>query len=224
MTEEGERKDRAIQQKENQISSLREEARAKEKQKCAEIDRLKLSYFSEVEQLRIQVRDLNTQNHLVTSKMEAQIAELKSKAMLYESQTETKYKALIQEREQFKQIISRERELLNVQLAQERERIKCLIADNHDLQSILSKLTSENATLQHTISELHTAAADKDDIIQMKDVLVKRKDSDLEAKSKALEEKDVAMLAMSEQVTKARDYLTTKQQVSKIYAKCNCAC
>ena len=99
-----------------------------------------------------------------------------------------------------------------------------MIADNHDLQSILSKLTSENATLQHTISELHTAAADKDDIIQMKDILVKRKDSDLEAKSKALEEKDVAMLAMSEQVTKARDYLTTKQQVSKIYAKCNCAC
>ena len=58
-----------------------------------------------MEQLCLQVRDLNTQNHLVTSKMEAEIAELKSKATLYESQIETKSKALIQERELFRQIL-----------------------------------------------------------------------------------------------------------------------
>ena len=48
-----------------------------------------------------------------------------------------------------------------------------MIAGNHDLESILSKLRSENATLQHTILELHTAAVDKDGIIQMKDALVR---------------------------------------------------
>ena len=61
LTEEGERKDRAIQQKESEISSLREEVRAKEEQMFAEIDRLKLTHSSEVEQLRLQVIDLNTQ-------------------------------------------------------------------------------------------------------------------------------------------------------------------
>ena len=119
--------------------------------------------------------------------MEAEIAELKSKATLYESQTETKSKALIQEREQSKQIIAKEREQLVLQLAQEREINKSLMAGNHELQSVLSKLRLENATLQHTISELHTADVDKDyNIIihwQMKDALVRRKDSDLEAKS-----------------------------------------
>ena len=95
----------------------------------------------------------------------------------------------------------------NLQLAQEREINKSLMAGNHELQSILSKLRLENATLQHTISELHTAAVDKDYIIQMKDALVRRKNSDLEAKNRALEEKDATISAMSEQITKIRDYL-----------------
>ena len=77
-----------MQQKENQISSLREEVRAEKEQKTAEIDRQKLAHSSEVEQLQLQVRDLNTQNQLVTAKMEAEVAELRSKAILYESQIE----------------------------------------------------------------------------------------------------------------------------------------
>ena len=72
--------------------------------KSAEIDRLKLAHSSEVKQLHQQVRDWNTQTQLVASKMEAEIAELKSKTTLYKSQIETKSKALIQEREQSKQI------------------------------------------------------------------------------------------------------------------------
>ena len=75
-------------------------------------------------------------------------------------------------------------------------------------------MRSENTIFQHTISELHTAAVDKDSIIQTNEALVRRKDSDLEAKSRALEEKKVAISAMSEQIAKMRDYLTNKQQVS----------
>ena len=48
-------------------------------------------------------------------------------------------------------------------------------------------------------------------------IYVKRKDSELEAKSRALEEKDATISAMSEQITKTREYLASKQQVS-IYA------
>ena len=76
LTEEGERKDRAVQQKESQISSLREEVQIEKQQKSAEIGRLKLAHSSEVEQLHLQVRDLNTQKQLFTAKMEAEVAEL----------------------------------------------------------------------------------------------------------------------------------------------------
>ena len=61
MTEEGERKDRDVQQKESQISPLREEVQAEKEQNSAKIDQLKLAHSSEVEQLHLQVRDLNTQ-------------------------------------------------------------------------------------------------------------------------------------------------------------------
>ena len=223
LIEEGERKDRAIQVKESQISSLGEEVRAKEERKTAEIDQLKLAHSSEVELLRLQVRDLNTQNQMVTTKMEAEVAELKSNATIYKSQIETNSRALIQEREQSKEILAKEREQSELQvaisreqselqLAQEREVKKKLVTDNQDLRSELSKFRSENIMLKHTISELQADIVEKDGVIQIKDNFVKRKDSELEAKSRALEEKDATILAMSEQLTKVREYLATKQQ------------
>ena len=49
----------------------------------------------------------------------------------------------------------------------------------------------------------------------MKDASIKRKDSELEAKSRALGETDATISAMSELITKTRQYLaTSKQQVS----------
>jgi hypothetical protein len=196
LTEEGERKDRAVQQKESLISSLREDARTKEEQKSAEIDQLKLAHSSEVEQLRLQIRDLNTQKQLAAAKMEAEVAEWKSNATVYKSLMETSSRALFQEQEQFKQ-----------KIAQEREANMKLIVDNQNLQS-------ENTNLLCTISGLQADTAEKDGIIKMKDTAANRMDSELEAKSRALGEKDATISAMSEQITKTREYLATKQQVS----------
>ena len=234
LTKERERKDRIIQQKESQISSLGEEVRAKEEQKTAEIDQLNILHSSEVEQLRLHVRELNTQNQLVTANLEAEVAELKSNTMIYKSQIETNLRALIQEREQSTEIIVKEKEQSEVQLAMEREQSKLqlekekerselqlaqerevkkkLVANNQGLQSELSKLRSENTKLKHAISELQADIVEKDGVIQIKDTSAKRKDSELEAKSRALEENDATISAMSEQLTKIREYLTTKQQ------------
>ena len=214
LTEERERKDRVIQQKESQISSLGE-VRAKEEQKTAEIDRLNVLHSSEVEQLRLHIRELNTQNQLVTANLEAEVAELKSNATIYKSQIEANSRALIQEREQSKEIIAVEREQSELQLAKEREINRKLVADNQDLQSDLSKFRSENTKLKYTISELQANIVEKDGIIQMKDASAKRKDSELKAKSRCVEEKDATISAMCEQLTKTREYLATKQQVRK---------
>ena len=180
LSEEGERKDRAVQEKDSQISSMREEVRAEKQQKVTEIDRLSLAHSNEVEQLQLHIRDLNTQNQLLTARMEAEVAELRSKAVLYESQIENKSKASIEEREQSRQIVAKERQQFELQLAmerkkselqlaQEREMIKTLRVDIQDLQSNLANLRSENTTFQRTISELKTASVDKDSVIQMKD-------------------------------------------------------
>ena len=185
LTEEGERKDRVIQEKESQISLLgKAEVQANEEQKSTDIDRLKLAHSSEVEQLRLQVRDLNTQSQLVTARMEAELAELKSLAALHEFQIENNSKSLKESK---------------LQLAQEKE--------------INQRLKSGNITLQCTILELQDDIAEKNCLIEMNDVSAKRKDSELEAKSQALEDKDATISAMSEQLTKIREYLATKQQV-----------
>ena len=207
LTEEGERKDRAFQQKESQISSLREEVRAEKEQKSEEIGRLKLAHSTEVEQHRLQVRNLNTQNQLYTTKMKAEVVELKSNATVYKSQIEAHSRTQFQEREQFKQMIAEQREQSELQLAKEREANKKLMADNQNLQL-------EKTNLQCTISELQADTAEKDGVIKMKEAFVRRQNTELEAKSRALGEKDATISAMSEQITEARDYLaTTKLQV-----------
>ena len=262
LTEEGERKDRVIQQKENEISLHREEAQAKN---SAEIHRLKLAHSSEVEQLRLQVRDLNTQSKFKNAKNEAETTELKSNLEALESQVENNAKTMLQEREQSARRLTEERERCEIRLrkereqsevqlvkerqqyeaqltkerqqyevqltkerqqyeaqlmnereqfAKEREANRKLMADVRDLQSELLESRSEITTLQDTNSRLQSDITEKDTTIQINYASSKRKDSELEAMSRILEEKDATIAAMNEQLTKTREYLTTKQQVS----------
>ena len=50
--------------------------------------------------------------------------------------------------------------------------------------------------------------------ISSKDAAITRKESELEAKVRVLQEKDAIISGMSEQLTRARECLATKQQVS----------
>ena len=87
LIEEGERKDRIIQQKESQISLLGEEIQARRKQALVEIDQSKLAHSREVEQLQLQLRDLNTQYNLLKDENKAEISELKSKVAALERES-----------------------------------------------------------------------------------------------------------------------------------------
>ena len=196
MAEEGERKDRIIQQKESQLSLHGEEVQAEEKQKTVEIYRLKLVHSSEVEQLQSKIRDLNTQNQLLKAESEAGIKELEFKVMALEIEVENKAKTLLQKSQEFE-----------MQLAREREEKEELTTDKHNLQS--KYYVPEGA-----ISKLETKVAEYESSIQMKDASAKRKDSEIEAKSRALKEKDATIPAMSEQLSKTRELLATKRQVS----------
>ena len=207
LTEEGERKDRVIQQKENEISLHREEAQAEKDKNSAEIHRLKLAHSSEVEQLRLQVTDLNTQSQFKNAKNEAETTELKSNLEALESQVENNAKTMLREREQSARRLTEERERCEI-------RLRKLMVDVRDLQSELLESRSEITTLQDTTSRLQSDITEKDTTIQINYASSKRKGSELEVMSRALEEKDATIAAMNEQLTKTREYLTTKQQVS----------
>ena len=121
MTEEGERKGRAILEKEAKISSLGEEIRIKEEEKLEEINRHNLIHSSEMEQLQLKFKDLNTQNQLMKAKNEAEIIEFKSMTKALETQVENNAKSLIREWEKHEMQLERERKQSMIQLDKERE-------------------------------------------------------------------------------------------------------
>ena len=211
LTREEERKDEIIQQMESQLSSYNNRLQAMEKQKAAEIDELRVTYFSEVEQLQLQLRDLSTQNQLTRTENEAEIIQLKSVTAVYETQKENDAKSLLRERRQFDIHLTREREHYESQLAdlreqlmKEREMVKKLMEENHSMQTSLSLSESEIEMLKAEIAIKGSSSL--------------RKDCELQARSKALEEKDAIISAMSnimsEQLTKTRECLATTKQVS----------
>ena len=203
--------------RESKISSLREEIQTKHKQKIAEMDQLKSFHSNEVEQLRLQVRELNTHRKLMKAENEAEVVELKAKAKALEIQVENYVKTLLQEREESARQLIEERKQHDIQLAKEKEAKRKSIANYQNLQSDLSTLKSEVIALQEANSQLHCDITEMNATIQLKDASRKRKDSELEAKGRALEEKDAATSAMSERITKTTQYLTAKQQVSIVY-------
>ena len=187
-----EEKEAVIQEKDEQILSLKKEAQ----QKSEEIDRLNVAYSSVVEQMKLDVRNVSTQNQFLVAKSEAEVTELKAKVALYESQIKNTEKSLQLERDQFE-----------TQLSKERELSRTLVGNNQNLQSEISELTANINSLQHVNSKLESD-------ISRKDAAIMRKSTELEACTTNLQEKDTIIVGMKEQLTRAREYLTSKQQVS----------
>ena len=164
MAEEGERKNRVIQQMEGQISSLSQKVQAKEEQQTTEMDRLKIAHSNEVEQLQLQIQDLNTQNQLVLSMKDAELAELKSHAVLNATKIENNSKSLIHERE------------MN----------KTLRSENTSLQCTVSELQAEIVEMDNVIKMNDASTKRKDFELDAKSRALKEKDATISAMSKQL--------------------------------------
>ena len=157
-----------------------------------EVERLNLVYSSEVEQMRLRVSNLTAQNRLLVSKKDAQLAEL-----------DVKIETLEQESSNLRSQISEE--------TKSRERLKGQI---QDLQLEMSQSRASISSLQHANLTLEAS-------ITRNDATIKRKEAELEASVRALNEKDSVISGMSEQLTKTREYLAMKQQVST-YTSTSC--
>ena len=135
------REEREAENRQNQqeITRLRKEAQEK-------VDRLNLSYSSEVEELKLQVSDLNTQNEQLKVEREAESKEMNSKVAFYETQIT---------------LITKQREDYAIQLASERE-------SNRRLSSLEAESSRKDATIERNTTELESksrALEEKDSII-----------------------------------------------------------
>ena len=164
LTEEGEKKDRVIQQLESQISSLKQKLQAKEEQQTTEMSRLKIAHRNEVELLQLQIQDLNTQHQLVLSTKDTELAELKSHAALNTTQIENNSKSLTQEREMNKKLRS----------------------ENTTLQCTISELQADIVQKENVIEMNAISANRKDSELQAKNRALEEKDATISAMSKQL--------------------------------------
>ena len=186
LREEGEAEN---QRKNEEILKLQNEVKEKDDENV----RLNLILSSEVEQLKLEVRDLNAQNQLLTATKEADVTELKTKVVAYEDQIKENDKIVQNKREEFETKQESERKKF------ERE-IAALTNEKLRLESEISRSVTETNTLKHKISR--------------KTATVERNESELKAKTRALEEKEAIISGTREQLTKAREHLSSKQQVS----------
>ena len=88
----------------------------------------------------------------------------------------------------------------------ERE-IAALTNEKQQLETEITRSVTETNVLKHKISTLEGATS-------RKTATVERKESELKAKTRTLEEKEAIISGMREQLTKTREYLSSKQQVS----------
>ena len=187
------------QRKEQEMMQLRKQAQ----EKAEEIDQQNLVHSSEVEQLKFQIKDLNSQNQLLGVNSEAEITELKAKLAVCEALIETNDKTLQQEREESETQIAKlttQKEELEIQLAKERESYRRMMVENRESKSSNNSLKHKNSMLEADISR--------------KDATITRKESELNIKAKTLEEKDAIISGLSKQLTITREHLSSKQQVS----------
>ena len=199
MSEEREAENR---QNQIEISRLREEAQ----EKVEEVDRLNLSYSSEVEELKLQVRDLNSQNEQLKVERDAVSKEMNSKVAFYEDQIQNKEKAMKQEREEYVSQLAKERSVSETQIAALKTEIASERESNRRLSNEISQSKANTNSLQEKVSTLDAESS-------RKDATIERKDSELESKSRALEEKDSIISGMRQQLNRTREYLTANQQV-----------
>ena len=189
---EGERKNRAISEAEDQITIYREEIRAKEKQKAVGISQVRAAYSTELEQLHLHVEDLRVQLQMLKAEKEAEVAELKSQIEICEAELDNKDNSLLLEQ---KRII------------EERKLNQQLVGENHELKLEITNLKTMIHSLQHTSG--------------LNEAIIARKESQLQARISALQEKDSILSTMTTLLTRARECLAA-QQVSIVLTQSCC--
>ena len=159
------------QRKEQQMSSLRKEAKVKKEENV----RLTLVNSSEVEQLKLLNQDLNSQKQLISAETESDVAKMA------------------------------------VELARKDEEIARKGEE-------LSRKDEELARKDKELSRKDEDLSRKDEELARKEFIINNY-LKIESNTQALKDKEAIISGMSEQLTRVREHLSSKKQVSREFGK-----
>ena len=114
-------------------------------------------------------------------------------------------------KEEYETQLAKERDEFQSLLADAKGQIDKLTAENSQMLFEVSKLTSESNNLEERNSTLVTSCAHT---VTRKNTVIAMKDSEIETMTRMLEEQDFIISEISQQLIRAKEYLTSKQQVS----------
>ncbi len=210
---EQERKFDEARQKEKLIASLKEEGQRNETKTSEQFRQLKLAFSTEVEQQKLKIDDLMSQIQVIS--VEKQLIsqavgaaqkekeELAAQISKYKKEMKLTLKS-------FEDKLYNEKDRQQQQLAEEKERYEKLLQEE---KALLKKASAQNLMLEAEVTSLKLSEEQLKSSLLTKETLLASKDSELQDKIKALQLKDVIISGINEQLTAARKFLATTQQV-----------
>ena len=245
LQDESEKKSDEIQRKEEEISNLSkekcvlEEVIAKKgdeiqvelQHKLEEVEELKVTHSLEIQQLRIEMKEMSEHRQVILTEKESAIAtneRLATENILLKRRLTQKENSNQNSMKLFEEEIKRERERYleqlksNVQeheekLREERRIYEESIQKVHEkMEQYHSEAVIEKSTLESQIQDLKAEVTHYEEVMKAKDDTLSSKITETEAKISALNQKDASISALNEELGKVREYLAAKKQVLTI--------
>ena len=214
---DSEQKDAEIEQEQKRVRDMEEEMTNLKEQHQRKVDRLELAHSTEVEQLRSEVRDVNAQMEMITSEKQA-----------IEAKNESFSKTIEKERQAFGETNKTQKEVFETAVETERETHRKSVESHKKIQETQAddirrlqleldtqKLDSrsENVNLKVENSQMKAVLASKEQEIATMTVSLTRKDSEIASKKTAQTQKEDRIKSLNDQLSRTREYLTSKPQV-----------
>ena len=208
-----ERKYQESQQKEQQIVSLREERERKEVKKSEQLDQLRLALSTEIEQQKLKIDDLMSQIEVLRAEKRSisqTVEEAQNEKEAFTAQMSKYKKEMKLTLKSLEEKLYNQRDRQQQQLAEEKQRYEILLQEERDLHD---KAAAHNLKLQAEINSLTLSEERLKSSLSAKEAILTSKESELEIKAEALQHKNATLSGMNEQLTAARKFLATTQQV-----------
>ena len=217
-----------IERKEEEIRNLSKYLQNTLESENNEKERLKLAHSMEMKELQLQIEHIKADLRAMKTEKEAVFTENATLEKKLSEQLETlsanNQKAMVE----FQTCLTEERERAKQLLLEEKERgEKERQMFREVLENKVSQLTSENTELRAKatveVEALRSTKLKLEEQAATKDARIKRQIEEIWIKEEIVRKKDATVATVNEQLTKAREYLTTKKQVY-IVSKCNIHC
>ena len=208
-----ERKFKEAQEKEMQIASLKDEGQRKEVRKSEQLSQLRLALSIDLEQQKLRADDLMSQIEVLRAEKLSISQALEAAQNERQASTAqiSKYKKEVKlTLKSFEDKLYNEIDRQQQQMAEEKQRYERLLREERELHD---KANAQNLTLQAEIHLLKLSEEHLKQSLSANEALLAKKESELEVKVQSLQQKDSTMSGMNEQLTAARKFLSTTQQV-----------